>query len=93
MSRHLGTIYLLHFSRPLAHAKHYTGFATEGHLEERLQQHRTGRGARIMAVCAERGIGFTLARTSEGDRNQERRLKCRGATRRCPLCKQARSEP
>lgn len=80
-----GTIYLLHFDRPLAHAKHYLGW-TE-HLEERLDCHRRGDGARIMAVLAEQGIGWRLVRTWKGDRNLERRLKNRKETPQlCPCC-------
>lgn len=83
-----GTVYLLHFDEPLAHAKHYMGWV-EGNLERRLAQHRSGRsGARLMEVVSERGIGFRLARTWKGERSEERRLKrCKDAPRRCPICK------
>lgn len=82
-----GTVYLLHFDRPYGHAAHYTGWTTN--LDARLQAHRDGNGARLVAVAANAGIGFELARTWPGDRNRERQLKQSGATRRCPICKQA----
>ncbi|WP_306359512.1 hypothetical protein [Nocardia sp. CC227C] len=80
-----GTVYLLHFDRPYGHAKHYTGWTTD--LESRLADHRSGNGARLMAVIREAGIGFSLARTWTGTRSRERQLKREGgAARRCPMC-------
>jgi predicted GIY-YIG superfamily endonuclease len=82
-----GTVYLLHFERPYKHARHYLGFATD--LERRLELHRRGQGARLMEVIAAAGIGFTVARTWEGDRHFERRLKRRhnSPARLCPICR------
>ncbi|WP_063721688.1 hypothetical protein [Nocardia vinacea] len=80
-----GTVYLLHFERPYRHAKHYTGWTTD--LDSRLAEHRAGRGARLLAVIKEAGIGWSLARTWDGNRGRERQLKREGgATRRCPMC-------
>ena len=42
----MGTIYLLHFSTPYRHAKYYIGWTKD--LEARLQEHRAGRGARLI---------------------------------------------
>ena len=79
-------IYLLHFDTPYRHARHYLGYAAD--LDVRLAQHRAGRGARLVEVITEAGISFTLARTWEGDRTMERRLKNRHASPRlCPLCR------
>ncbi|MGO9899902.1 MAG: hypothetical protein ACLP0J_09460 [Solirubrobacteraceae bacterium] len=40
-----------------------------------------------MAVIAQEGISWTLARTWEGSRARERQLKRQGgASRRCPIC-------
>lgn len=80
-----GVIYLLHFDRPYRHASHYTGWTRN--LDHRLAKHAAGRGARLLAVIADAGIGFTLARTWPGPRSRERALKNQGgASRRCPLC-------
>jgi predicted GIY-YIG superfamily endonuclease len=80
-----GVVYLLHFDRPYRHAAHYTGWTTN--LLDRLDEHETGRGARLLAVIRYAGIGFTLARTWQGTRTRERALKRQGgASRRCPLC-------
>lgn len=63
-----GTVYLLHFDQPYRHARHYTGWTSD--LESRLADHRDGRGARLMSVIREAGIGFSLARTWDGTRGQ-----------------------
>ena len=81
----VGTIYLLHFDQPYQHARHYTGWTSD--LDARLAEHAAGRGARLLAVIGDAGIGFQLARTWTGTRTRERRLKqSGGARRRCPLC-------
>ncbi len=80
-----GTVYLLHFDRPYQHASHYTGWTCD--LDSRLAEHAAGRGARLLAVIGQAGIGFTLARIWPGPRSRERALKRQGgAARRCPLC-------
>ena len=93
------TAYLLHFDQPVARgtrardgqlltAGHYLGSAAD--LDARLAEHASGQGARLTAVIRARGIGFTLARTWQGGRHMERRLKRRKeAPRLCPLCRQA----
>jgi predicted GIY-YIG superfamily endonuclease len=81
----MSTIYLLHLNTPLRHAKHYVGLADD--LHARLERHANGQGARMLAVCRERGISWDLARTWEGDRSLERRLKNRkDAPQICPIC-------
>jgi hypothetical protein len=81
-------IYLLCFAgTPLAHAKHYIGFSENAHtLPRRIAHHRSGTGARITQVLAERNIQFQVAEIWEGDRTIERRLHKHGKTRICPLC-------
>jgi predicted GIY-YIG superfamily endonuclease len=82
---HTSTVYLLHFSRPLHHARHYLGSTSD--LDQRLNEHRSGQGARLLEVITDLGISFELARTWEGDRKPERRLKNRhNAPRLCPIC-------
>ncbi|MFE3195029.1 hypothetical protein ACFXHA_38905 [Nocardia sp. NPDC059240] len=80
-----GTVYLLHFDQPFRHARHYTGWTTD--LDARLTEHRAGRGARLLEVLRDNGIGWELARTWAGTRGRERQLKREGgASRRCPKC-------
>jgi predicted GIY-YIG superfamily endonuclease len=81
----MSTIYLLHLDTPLAHSKHYLGSADD--LDARLERHAQGDGARMLAVCRERGITWRLARTWEGGRRLERRLKnFKNTPRLCPVC-------
>lgn len=78
-------VYLLHFDRRYRHAAHYTGTARD--LDARLAEHAAGRGARLMEVVTDAGIGFRLARTWVGGRARERQLKREGgASRHCPEC-------
>lgn len=80
-----GTVYLLHFSAPYRHARHYVGWTDD--LPARLAAHATGHGARLIAVITAAGIGFTVARTVAGDRHLERAIKnAGGAVRYCPVC-------
>jgi predicted GIY-YIG superfamily endonuclease len=80
-----GVVYLLHFDQPCQHAGHYTGWTSN--LDSRLAEHAAGRGARLLTVVHDAGIGWTLARTWPGTRTRERALKRQGgAARRCPLC-------
>ena len=81
-----GVVYLLHFDQPYQHARHYTGWSGDDVLD-RLTQHATGRGARLMTVIHQAGIGFILVRLCEGTRATERAIKHDGgATRYCPAC-------
>lgn len=83
-----GNVYLLHFDTKLKHAGHYIGFSKEGKTEERIEAHRNGQGARLMAVIRENRIGFQVAKIWKNvDRSFERILKNReGARRSCPIC-------
>jgi hypothetical protein len=94
--RLVGLVYLLHFDRPIgdtsnprSFAAHYTGWTLD--LPGRLQAHAAGRGARLMEVVGEVGIGWQLARIWPGTRVRERSLKgSGGAARRCPVCQLGR---
>lgn len=56
-------------------------------LPARLEEHRKGRGARLMEVIKDAGIGFRVARTWPGTRGLERAIKDRHeAPRLCPEC-------
>lgn len=84
----MGTVYLLHFDRPISEhhtCQHYIGWTAD--LGARLALHRAGDGARLCQVAKERGIGFRLVRTWAGDRSLERRLKNRkNAPQMCFRC-------
>ena len=79
-------VYLIHFDRPYHHAAHYLGFCKD-RVEDRLAEHRAGRGARLLQVINDAGIGWRLVRTWRGDRKLERRLKrWKKSPRLCPVC-------
>jgi predicted GIY-YIG superfamily endonuclease len=88
-------VYLLHFSSPLGtklhQAEHYVGLTND--LPSRLQEHRTGRGAKITQAAVERGLALAigaLGLVSSPDltpRQAERRMKTiKHAARYCELC-------
>jgi hypothetical protein len=71
--RGVGVVYLLHFDRPIGDlgnprgfASHYTGWTLD--LPTRLIDHAQGRGARLLQVVGELGIGWQLARIWTGAR-------------------------
>ena len=86
-------IYLLHFQKPIGNAanphgqaQHYIGW-TRGEVDTRIEEHRLGHAAAIIAAAAQAGVEMILARTWPGDRTFERRLKrYKKASRLCPLC-------
>ena len=82
-------VYLIHLDTPLKHAKHYLGFSEA--VQERLQQHRSGRGSAFMRAIAKERTGWHISRMWDGDRELERMLKDQhNAARLCPTCIQAR---
>jgi predicted GIY-YIG superfamily endonuclease len=87
----IGHVYLLHFSTPFHHAKHYMGFAEKGKLKSRLEKHSSGKGSHLTKAIHKNHIGFIVARVWDGvDRNFERKLKNRkSAPRMCPVCTNA----
>lgn len=87
----MGQIYLLHFSKPYKHAKHYLGYVDGNSYQcivDRLEKHRNGTGAKLTKVVSEAGIDLELVRFwCNVDRNFERSLKNRKNTPRlCPIC-------
>ena len=83
-----GVVYLVHFTQPYRHARHYTGWTAN--LDSRLAEHQAGRGARLLQVITQAGIDWTLARTWQGTRKRERLKRQGGASRRCPICRAER---
>lgn len=82
----LCNVYLIHFDKPLSHARHYLGSTTN--MEARMRAHESGEGARLLAVLNEKGIGWEVVRTWVGvPRGFERLLKNRKESRKlCPVC-------
>lgn len=81
----MSQVYLIHFERPYKHAQHYLGWAKD--LGHRIEQHRTGRGSRLMQVVTEAGIVWSVVKTWTGGRKLERELKRqKHGPRLCPVC-------
>ena len=79
-------IYLLHYDRPLHHAQHYLGSCDD---PQRIQSHGNGTSrARLPQVFCQLGVQFVVARTWEGGRTGERKLKNQKNARvLCPICR------
>lgn len=81
-----GLIYIIHFDRPYVHARHYVGWAK--HVGRRMQQHESGKGARLLEVCNQAGIKYEVVFTIPGTRSDERRIKrTKEIALVCPLCR------
>lgn len=85
-----GYVYVLHFFRPISHARHYIGCTTD--IKARLTTHAQGRGANLVRVALAQGIGFRLAALGVCSmtcmRRLERQLKnWHGAEEHCECCK------
>lgn len=88
-------LYLLHATHPVGgtgsnSARHYLGFCQPEHLNQRLAQHRSGRGAKLtIAYMKEPGQVLLLARVwPVGTRELETQLKHNGhLAHLCPICR------
>ncbi len=75
-------IYILKFERklgnysnPRAQAQYYVGWCHDGGLDDRIREHRAGRGAAITRHAVRCGIAFSVVATLPGDRAVEKQLK------------------
>jgi hypothetical protein len=81
-------VYLLHFNNRYKHAGHYLGSTCD---PRRVSRSMRRAGARLLHVVQAAGISWRLARTWPGGKARERQLKKQlGASRYCPICKEAR---
>ena len=83
-----GVVYVIKFSEKIAgHAGYYVGSTALLRLNERFNEHCTGRGARLTEVAWERGIGMQIIHTVPTNtlkeaRKLERTIKNRKSTSR-----------
>jgi len=79
-------VYLLHFSPPYFHARHYVGYSDD--VEARLMLHLAGGGSPLVRSAIRADCSVVLARVWEGrGRDFERKLKLRkNSPRYCPIC-------
>lgn len=93
MSGQVGSLYLLCFEARIGSgARHYLGWT--GDVEKRVEDHRRGRGARLLRLARDLGVGFKVTRTWPNmTRADERRLKGRkNHAELCPACRLAHLE-
>jgi predicted GIY-YIG superfamily endonuclease len=92
-----GWVYTIHLDHPLGtgvaanRAWHYTGWTDD--LVGRHTDHMAGRGARMLAVATERGIGWRVVAVYPGTRKIETGIKQHSAAVRCPVCSTRPSVP
>jgi len=81
-------VYLIHFSQPFHHARHYIGFCEENGLEKRFLRHKSGDGSRLLRALVQNDIEFSIVRVWPGaSRTFERQLKNRKKSGHfCPVC-------
>ena len=81
-------VYLVHISPKFKHAGHYLGFSTD--LAGRMEAHKAGRGARLLAAASAAGCRLRVVRkwSSAGcGKHFERRLKNSHQLKElCPVC-------
>ena len=86
-----GTVYLLHFDEPIGHSQHYLGW-TSRRVQDRIQDHIDGTGAKLPALASELGVSPELVRTWDGTPHLEKALKVRKNSRGlCPICRPLRN--
>jgi hypothetical protein len=73
-----GAVYLLHFTTPFGHARHYLGWASV--LTDRLRDHFRGNGASagLLKAAWAAGVRFACVRWWPGDRHLEALFKYHG---------------
>ena len=80
-----GFVYVIHFSEPFKHCRHYIGFTKN--INARLQHHKANEGSRLLRALNLAGINYEIAATHVGDRNLERKMKNFNNSKRfCPIC-------
>lgn len=80
-------VYLIHFSRPLFHAKHYVGFA-EKSLDDRISKHLQNQGSKLLKAANKAEIDWEVVWVwNNGNRGFERWLKNKkNSCKFCPIC-------
>lgn len=81
-----GVVYIIELERAIGtenqSATTYIGYADDGDWARRLNEHRTGRGAKMLAYAASIGIAFRVVCVATGTRKLERGLKNQGSCAR-----------
>ena len=93
------TVYLIHLERPLYRSRrHYLGYTRLDNVEQRLNRHKSGNGAKFLKRANELNISYSIVQTWEfaswkDAKAFERHLKNqKHAPRFCPVCNQSKNE-
>lgn len=80
--------YLIHFSKPVKHARHYLGSTRVECFKRRMQEHCRGDGSRLLKRALAADQVLYIARIwQETDRSRETTIKRSGhLPRYCPIC-------
>lgn len=85
------TLYILHFTKPYHHARHYIGSTSD--FNARIASHRAGKTGKLIAAVLQAGIDFHAFVIGPGGRDDERILKRqKNAARYCPACKNSKGK-
>jgi predicted GIY-YIG superfamily endonuclease len=86
----MGLVYLVHFEKPLHHARHYVGYTDS--LDARMICHQNGNGSKLLRAVTGAGISWDVVRVwRDVDRTFERRIKNqKHSWRHCPVCREER---
>jgi hypothetical protein len=88
------TVYVLHFSEPYQHARHYVGYTPDATSARRVGEHLAcnGKASPLVKAAIHSGIAVTLAHEFPGaSRTFERWIKNRKSVSDwCPLCARGR---
>jgi len=81
------TVYLIHFSIPVAHARHYIGYTPDDDTKRRIAEHTAGTGSPLVAAALRNGSSLAIWKWRGAGRDFERWLKDQHSTPRlCPFC-------
>jgi predicted GIY-YIG superfamily endonuclease len=80
------SVYLICFSEPYHHARHYLGYAKN--VQSRYEKHKQGTGAKLLRAVNEANISYEIVRVWKNkDRGFERFLKNKkNSPKLCPRC-------
>lgn len=87
MSRYnrFDTVYILHFSQPYKHCRHYVGYSAN--VARRFREHLAGHGVGLTKAVIDAGITIVLARKISGNRSTERLIReLKSTPSLCPIC-------
>jgi len=74
----VSAVYVLHFTPPFKHARHYIGWTDQEDIAARLDEHVKGKGSRLVKAAVAAGTKIEIAHVLIGaDRHFERRIKRR----------------